>query len=119
MQAMGVLPSFTGIAVHDVWAGSDTYTAPERQLCCAHALRELQAVTDCARRCMVVPGGPGRRGAHRYAAAGEQGKRGLGLPHSTPGALRQPLSRSPTATAGRRDREPAVYLVLDGRGDRI
>jgi transposase len=48
MEAMGVLPSFAGIAVHDAWAPYDTYTAPEHQLCCAHALRELQAVTDCA-----------------------------------------------------------------------
>jgi transposase len=26
----------------------DTYAAPDHQLCCAHALRELQAVTDAA-----------------------------------------------------------------------
>jgi hypothetical protein len=48
MDAMGILPSFTGIAVHDAWAPYDTYTAPDHQLCCAHALRELQAVTDAA-----------------------------------------------------------------------
>ena len=48
MEAMGVLPSFAGIAVHDAWAPYDTYAAPDHQLCCAHALRELQAVTDAA-----------------------------------------------------------------------
>jgi transposase len=48
MEAMGVLPSFTGLAVHDAWAPYDTYTAPDHQLCCAHALRELQAVADAA-----------------------------------------------------------------------
>jgi transposase len=48
MKAMGVLPSFAGVAVHDAWAPYDTYTAPEHQLCCAHALRELQVVTDAA-----------------------------------------------------------------------
>jgi transposase len=48
MEAMGVLPSFAGVAVHDAWAPYDTYTVPDHQLCCAHALRELQAVTDCA-----------------------------------------------------------------------
>ena len=48
MKAMGVLPSFAGVAVHDAWAPYDTYTDPEHQLCCAHALRELQAVTDAA-----------------------------------------------------------------------
>ena len=48
MKAMGVLGSFAGVAVHDAWAPYDTYTGPEHQLCCAHALRELQAVTDPA-----------------------------------------------------------------------
>jgi hypothetical protein len=48
MQAMGILGSFAGVAVHDAWAPYDTYTAPDHQLCCAHALRELQAVTDAA-----------------------------------------------------------------------
>ena len=47
-EAMGVLPLFTGVAVHDAWAPYDIYTAPDHQLCCAHALRELQAVTDLA-----------------------------------------------------------------------
>jgi transposase len=46
MEAMGILPSFTGIAIHDAWVPYDTYTTPDHQLCCAHALRELQAVTD-------------------------------------------------------------------------
>ena len=48
MEAMGILPRFAGIAVHDAWAPYDTYAAPDHQLCCAHALRELQAVTDAA-----------------------------------------------------------------------
>jgi len=48
IEAMGILPSFTGVAVHDAWAPYDTCTAPDHQLCCAHALRELQAVTDAA-----------------------------------------------------------------------
>jgi transposase len=47
-EAMGILPRFTGIAVHDAWAPYDTYTAPDHQLCCAHALRELHTVTDAA-----------------------------------------------------------------------
>jgi transposase len=48
MTAMGVLPSFAGVAVHDAWSPYDTYTGLEHQLCSAHALRELQAVTDAA-----------------------------------------------------------------------
>ncbi len=46
MDAAGVLPEFTGIAVHDVWAPYDTYTSCTHALCGAHVLRELQAVTD-------------------------------------------------------------------------
>jgi transposase len=48
MEAMGILPRFTGVAVHDAWAPYDTCAAPGHQLCCAHALRELQAVADAA-----------------------------------------------------------------------
>jgi transposase len=48
IEAMGILPSFTGAAVHDAWAPYDTYTAPDHQLCCAHARRDLQAVADAA-----------------------------------------------------------------------
>jgi transposase len=48
MEAMGILPRFAGVAVHDAWAPYDTYAAPDHQLCCAHALRELQAVADAA-----------------------------------------------------------------------
>jgi len=48
MEAMGVLPSFAGVALHDAWAPYDTYAGPDHQLCCAHVLRELQAVTDAA-----------------------------------------------------------------------
>jgi transposase len=50
IEAMGILPSFAGVAVHDAWAPYDSYTAPDHQLCCAHALRELQAVTDTAQQ---------------------------------------------------------------------
>jgi transposase-like protein len=43
---LGVLTGFRGIAIHDAWAPYDTYVGCEHQLCCAHALRELQAVSD-------------------------------------------------------------------------
>ena len=48
IEAMGILPRFAGVAVHDAWAPYDTYASPDHQLCCAHARRELQAVTDAA-----------------------------------------------------------------------
>jgi transposase len=44
----GVLGRFRGVAVHDAWAPYDTYLEVEHQLCCAHALRELAAVTEVA-----------------------------------------------------------------------
>jgi transposase len=44
----GVLGRFRGVAVHDAWAPYGTYLDVEHQLCCAHALRELQAVADAA-----------------------------------------------------------------------
>ena len=59
MDAAGVLPEFSGIAVHDAWVPYDTYAgAAGHCLCNAHALRELQAVIDAS-----PPGngaGPGR-----------------------------------------------------------
>ena len=36
IEAMGVLPSFTGIAIHDAWAPYDCYAGADHQLCCAH-----------------------------------------------------------------------------------
>jgi len=48
MNAIGILPQFRGVAVHDAWAPYDTYTDTVHALCNAHALRELIYVTDTA-----------------------------------------------------------------------
>ena len=48
MDAAGILPGFTGVAVHDAWAPYDTYTTVTHALCNAHVLRELVYVTDTA-----------------------------------------------------------------------
>jgi transposase len=48
MNAAGVLPGFTGTAVHDAWAPYDTYTGATHALCNAHGLRELVYVLDTA-----------------------------------------------------------------------
>lgn len=48
MDDAGVLPGFTGTAVHDAWAPYDTYTTATHALCNAHVLRELVYVTDTA-----------------------------------------------------------------------
>ena len=36
IDAMGILPEFAGIAVHDAWAPYDTYTGAAHALCNAH-----------------------------------------------------------------------------------
>jgi hypothetical protein len=46
MNAAGVLPAFTGVAVHNAWAPYDTYAHADHALCGAHVLRELTAVID-------------------------------------------------------------------------
>jgi transposase len=48
IDALGVLPGFGGVLVHDAWAPYDSYTNVTHQLCVAHVLRELQAVVDSA-----------------------------------------------------------------------
>ena len=47
MKAAGVLPFFTGIAIHDAWKPYDTFeNVAGHALCGAHVLRELVAVTE-------------------------------------------------------------------------
>ncbi|MEN3610519.1 IS66 family transposase [Plantactinospora sp. ZYX-F-223] len=46
MDAGGVLPGFTGIAVHDAWAPYDCYTTATHSLCCTHLIRELVAAAE-------------------------------------------------------------------------
>jgi transposase len=46
IDAAGVLPHFTGIAVHDAFTSYARYSAATHALCNAHLLRELIAVVD-------------------------------------------------------------------------
>src|SRR5947208_1025019 len=48
IDAAGVLPGFTGIAVHDAFAPYARYGSATHALCNAHLLRELIAVVDHA-----------------------------------------------------------------------
>jgi transposase len=43
MEAIGLLPAFTGVAVHDAWASYDAYGSGHA-LCAAHLLRDLDGV---------------------------------------------------------------------------
>ncbi|WP_255288918.1 IS66 family transposase, partial [Bacillus toyonensis] len=46
MDAGEILPSFSGIAMHDGWKPYDVYTDCRHVLCNAHLLRDLQGVID-------------------------------------------------------------------------
>ena len=46
INALGILPRYGGLIVHDCWKACLTYTQCKHQLCGAHLLRELQAVID-------------------------------------------------------------------------
>jgi transposase len=46
IDAAGVLPAFTGIAMHDAFTSYARYPAATHALCNAHLLRELMAVVD-------------------------------------------------------------------------
>ena len=48
IDAAGILPRFTGIAVHDAWAPYDTYAKATHLLCSAHLLREFIAAAETA-----------------------------------------------------------------------
>jgi hypothetical protein len=57
MDAAGVLPGFTGVAVHDAWGPYDTYKDATHALCNAHAVRELVYVVDTAPEALGVLAG--------------------------------------------------------------
>ena len=46
MDAIGILPSFTGVCVHDGWFSYDEYRQATHALCNAHLLRELVYVEE-------------------------------------------------------------------------
>ena len=50
MDAGEILPSFSGIAMHDGWKPYDVYTDCRHVLCNAHLLRDLQGIIDSTER---------------------------------------------------------------------
>lgn len=46
MEAMGVLPTYTGIVMSDHWSAYKHYTNSQHSFCNAHHLRELQGISD-------------------------------------------------------------------------
>ena len=46
IKAFGILPRFTGVAVHDAYAGYDGFTRCTHALCNAHAVREPAGIAE-------------------------------------------------------------------------
>jgi transposase len=46
MTAFGILPRFTGVAVHDAYSGYDGFTGCTHALCNAHILREATGISE-------------------------------------------------------------------------
>jgi transposase len=46
IKAFGILPRFTGVAVHDAYAGCNGFTGCVHALCNAHAVRELAGIAE-------------------------------------------------------------------------
>ena len=46
IEAIGILPRYAGVAVHDCWASYLSYTHCDHALCGAHLLRELAFIVD-------------------------------------------------------------------------
>ena len=51
IKAFGILPHFTGVAVHDAYAGYGAFTACTHALCNAHAVRELAGIAEFDAAC--------------------------------------------------------------------
>ena len=111
IEAMGVLPSFGGVAVHDAWAPYDTYTAAGHQLCCAHARRELQAVTDWPPRASGA--GPPRPPKRSPRCKSWSARRSPGPQRRGPGRAGRPDPRLPLRRPdrGQPDRGPLQQLM--------
>ena len=50
MQSSGILPDYTGIAVHDCWSSYWKYDAVVHAVCCAHLLRALNPIPEKSTR---------------------------------------------------------------------
>jgi transposase len=46
MTAFGILPRFTGVAIHDAYSGYDSFTTCTHALCNAHILREATGIGE-------------------------------------------------------------------------
>jgi transposase len=46
MTAFGILPRFTGVAIHDAYSGYDAFTTATHALCNAHILREATGIGE-------------------------------------------------------------------------
>jgi transposase len=133
MDAAGVLPGFTGVAVHDGWAPYRRYEGATHALCVAHLLRELdEAAAEpgqgwagemaewlsmaCGQAATARAGG-----ADRLDAAVLQGLQGRYEQILAKGRAANPPTPRPPGQRRRPKRPPAVCLLerLDIHRDQV
>ncbi|HEY6784109.1 MAG TPA: IS66 family transposase [Gemmatimonadales bacterium] len=120
MDAAGVLPGFTGVAVHDAWAPYDTYKDATHALCNAHAVRELVYVVDTAPGPVAALAGQAIDAMVAIKDLLEAARSSGRLPDVEAIAARQHLLRSAlvvgrTATKGRATKLERKYHALFDR----
>ncbi len=118
LDAAGILPAFTGLAMHDAWAPYDTYTQAEHALCCAHVLRELTAACETGSepaRCAAYRATDALLALKKHAdTARDTGTPTIDATVQTGelAALRTAVSDGITATAARSSKTEAKHHAL-------
>ena len=120
MDDAGILPRFTGTAVHDAWAPYDTYTGITHALCNAHAARELVYVVDTAPDEVAALAGQAIDAMIAVKDLVETAREQGTVPDGDAVAIQQHLLRSAVvlghnATAGRATKLERKYHALFGR----
>jgi transposase len=123
MDAAGVLPGFSGVAVHDGWSPYWRYQGATHALCAAHLLRELEGICDepgqgwatelaewfaiaCGQAALARDAGADRLEPAVLAGLTDRYDRILGR-----GRAANPLPPRPPGRRRRRRRSPAACLL--------
>ena len=96
IEAIGILPRYAGVAVHDCWASYLSYAHCDHALCGAHLLRELTFIVD----------------AHGYAWAKRMKRLLLGACHQV--SKRDDKTLTPSEYKALQKRYRTVLCIQDG-----